>query len=362
MKLRISNLIFLYFGLALIGISGFFFTLFVSKPVGFYAFIIAAALGGFGVASNIFFTKRSKRQLVCPTGSNCNAVVNSRYSRFFGISLEYWGMAYFAVVIISYSILILAPEILFGLALVLLMLLTFCAGIFSSYLLFVQAFLLRQWCIWCILAAFMSLTVFLVSLISLQPAIAFLAEIENFIQFLRFLGFALGVGGASSAVFMFFRFLRDLEIDDHELKVINSIFELVWIGFGMTLVGQLAIYVIYSEALSASGVFIGQTLVLFIAALSGGVLMIIYAPFLVFVPFQKAQELSRASFVHLRLPTVIVGSIALGSWYFSFALNFIPSITFSSLIISYSIFIVLFSSGAILWEKGLVEKTLPAKE
>lgn len=362
MKIRISNLLFLYFGLALIGISGFFFTLFVEKPAGFYAFIIAASLGGFGVAANIFYTKKNKKQLVCPTGSNCNVVVNSRYSKFFGISLEYWGMTYFTVIIISYLLLIFAPHIFSGYAFIILMLLTMSAGLFSSYLLFVQAFLLRAWCIWCILASLMSLTVFTIAFISLPIAINILVGLENIVQLVRFLGFSFAIGGATSAIFLFFRFLKDLDIDDRELEVLNGIFELVWVGFGMILVSQLTLYVIYAEALASSGVFIIQTISLFIAAFSGGVLMIIYAPFLVFVPFQKSLEGDKSSaFASLRRPTVIIGTIALFSWYFSFVMNFIPEIKFLSALISYIALLSLAILASMMWEKGFSEKTLQEK-
>jgi len=84
--------IFLYFFLLLLGISGFFFAVIWPHAVGFYAFIAFAAAGGFGVSLYIYYTKRHHKQLVCPIGSNCNAVVTSRYAKFLGVSLEYWGM------------------------------------------------------------------------------------------------------------------------------------------------------------------------------------------------------------------------------------------------------------------------------
>jgi uncharacterized membrane protein len=357
MKLHISNLILLYFGLALLGVIGFFFTLFLPEPVGFYAFIIAAALGGLGVSTNIYYTKKNKRQLVCPTGSDCNAVVNSRYSKFFGISLEYWGMTYFSVIVISYLALITTPDTLGSSTRLAILLFTMAAGLFSSYLLFVQAFILRQWCIWCILAAFLSLTVFTISLISSQTAIAFLVEIERGIEMLRFLGFSLGLGGASAAIFSFFRFLKkDLSIDDHELEVIKGIFELVWVGFGLTIISQFALYVIYAQSLATSGPFLAQVIALFAAALAGGVLMIIYAPFLVFVPFQKLAPGEHHSFLSLRRPTLIFGAIALSSWYFAFVMNFIPAFNFTTLLLIYLSFLAIVIAGCLEWERGLDNK------
>lgn len=160
MKLSISKRILLYFGLLFVGISGFFFTVILPQPAGFYAFVVMAALGGFGVSANIWLAKRSKKQLVCPSGSDCNIVVTSRYSKFFSIPLEYFGMFYFATIFVSYLVLVFSPQSLMGTPHLLIITLSVCAFFFSSYLLFVQAFLLRAWCIWCVLAAMLSLTIF----------------------------------------------------------------------------------------------------------------------------------------------------------------------------------------------------------
>lgn len=360
-KIRIPSLYYLYFGLILLGMSGFIFTVFLPSPMGFYAFIATAALGGFGVATNIFFTKKSKRQLVCPTGSDCNVVVNSRYSKFFGVSLERMGMAYFAFIVLAYLALIFVPHIYSPNAITILVALTLCAGLFSSYLLFVQAFLLRAWCIWCILASFLSITVFVSSFASLPVAIAFLAEFQNIISAIRFFGFAFAVGGATAAVFLFFRLLKDLDIDDKELHLLNGILELVWVGFGLILIGQLAFYVIYADSLANSSLFIIQTAALFIAAFGNALSMIIYGPFLVFVPF-KENGVDSAVFSSLRLPTAIVWAITLASWYFALSLDFIqkqPGL--QTVLISYGIVLVLAIIGGIIWEKRFVEKKKTAE-
>src|SRR3989344_3245126 len=198
----IQKRLLLYFALLMLGISGFFFPVIFPTAQGFYAFIIIAALGGFGVSANIYYAKRNKQQLVCPTGSDCNAVVTSKYSKFFGIPLEYLGMGYFLTVALVYGSLIFDPTIIVGSGRLFLIMLSTAAFFFSSYLLFVQAFLLRQWCIWCILASMFSYTVFFMSLSSLAPAVLFLGSIEPILRMLQFLGFAFGMGGSTAAVFL----------------------------------------------------------------------------------------------------------------------------------------------------------------
>ena len=214
--------IFLYFFLLILGISGFFFMVVWPQAVGFYAFIALAAVGGFGVALYIYYTKKHNKQLVCPIGLNCNVVITSRYSQFLGLPLEYLGMFYYAVIFAAYVILIFAPHILSQLFLFGLEIFTAAAFFFALYLLFVQAFILRQWCIWCILSAALSIGIFIISLASVNLATAFLTEAQTIIGAIHALGFVLGMGGATTALFLFLIFLRDRTIDEKELQTLKD--------------------------------------------------------------------------------------------------------------------------------------------
>jgi len=350
---------FLYFGLALVGIGGFFFTTFMTRPTGFYVFVITAALAGLGVAANINSTKRSGAELVCPTGSDCNSVVNSRYSKFFGLPLEYWGLTYFALIIAAYLILIFWPGMLPGPLLVVLMLLTMGGALFSLYLLFIQAFIVRAWCIWCILEALMSLTVFSISIAILPVGAPLLAGILPVIDYLRFVGYALGIGAGSAAVFMFFHFLKDSNIDDRELEVIKGIFELVWFGFILAMISQFVIYAVHADLLAGSGPFIAQTFSLLVAAFAGGILMLIFTPYLVFVPFKKsavANESWQPSFgENIRHPTFAIWAIAIASWYFSLAMTFVRSVDLVKLLIIYASVLILAVGVSFFLERQIVK-------
>jgi len=346
--------ILLYFFLLILGISGFFFAVIWPHSIGFYAFIVFAATGGLGVASYIYRTKKRHEQLVCPTGSDCNAVVNSRYAKFMGISLEYWGMLYYSIIFVSYIVLIFAPHLFSKLLLSGLMLLTLTAFLFSLYLLFVQAFLLRQWCIWCLLSATLSIAIFITSLASVDYALAFLLRIETVIGAFHALGFALGVGGVTAMFILFSRFLRDFNIDEGELQTLKGIFELVWIGLAFVLIGQFSYFITYADTLSRSGPFLAQTTALFVAAVSSAVLMIIFAPFLVAMPFSDTAISHRHSPLDpLRRPFFITGAVALLSWYFAFMMNYTSEYKPSILFLVYIIVLVVAVAVALLWEKRI---------
>lgn len=351
--MKISSKTVLYFCLILLGVSGFFFTIFLDYPTGFYAFVVMAALGGFGVSANVWHTKRSGKELVCPAGSNCNVVVNSRYSRFFGIKLEYMGMAYFTLIILGYLALILFPEFFVGGRLLALSLLTVAAALFSCYLLFVQAILLRSWCIWCVLASFMSLTVFFISLISLPLAVSWLVNITHVIEMFQFLGFVLGMGGATAAVFLFLNnFLKDSSISESELKTLQSFYELVWFGFGLVVISQFAFYVTDPQILIRSGLFIAKIIAMLVSGFAGAMLMIIFAPFLAYVPFHNMGQKPEVSWLtKLRRPTFIIGAVAITSWYFAFATNFMTENRIAVLLIGYFALLILSGIASVLSEK-----------
>ena len=350
--------ILLYFFLCVLAMIGFFFAIFWPHTIGFYTFIIFTATGGLGVALYIYYTKKHHGQLVCPTGSNCNTVVNSRYSKFLGVSLEYWGMLYYSVIITSYLILILAPQIISGIFLSGLIIFTATAFMFSLYLLFVQAFLLRQWCIWCLLSAMLSILIFIVSLASLDFAVAFLIEMTKFIEIIRDLGFVLGMGGATAAMFLFFRFLRDLNIDKHELQALKGISELVWLGLVFIFVGKFALFITNPGLFSRTDSFLIQIIALFVVVLSGAVLMIILAPFLGMIPFNSADSKGSGHFSleSLRKPLFINGAIALSSWYFAFIMNYISGYRLFSLFLIYILVLVIAVLISLFWERVIIKR------
>jgi len=364
-KLMIGKSICIYFIVILATISGFFFAVVKPDNIGFYSFIAVASLGGLGVAIYIFNTKRKGRELVCPMGSNCNAVVTSRYSEFAGVKLEYLGMLYFTAIFFSYMALIFTPQILTGWMVSTIVLLTVGAALFSGYLLFVQAFLLRQWCIWCLLVSFLSLSIFVVSLISLNRIVEFLAEIQTFLEAMTFFGFALGLGGSTVAVFLFYKFLQDLSIDDPELNTLKGVSELIWVGFGLVLISQLATYVANSEVLSQSGVFLSRLISLFVLGAVGAVLMIIFAPFLSIIPFKtekgadknlsedsaSGQKEKPSMLTSLRRPIFITGAIALSSWYFAFLTKYITvNYNIYTMLTIYTVVVFVAILIALIWE------------
>jgi uncharacterized membrane protein len=350
----------LYFFLLVLGASGFFFAVVLPQAIGLYAFSVLAALGGFGVALYIFRTKRGGGQLVCPVGSNCNAVINSRYSKFLGLPIEYLGMAYYFIVVSAYTVLIFLPGLLSGVFLSALMTLTAGAFLFSLYLLFAQAFLLRQWCIWCLLSAMLSIVIFVVSLASIGFAVTFLAEISTALAVMHSLGFILGLGGAITATFLFSKFLSDRSISKEELGILQMLSELIWLGLALTVISQLASYVAYADILSFYAPFLVQTLALFVAVVMSAAIMIIFEPFLTMIPFSEDPSQKKLpALSSLRRPVFITGAVALSSWSFAFAMDHSPSYGMLHLILAYAVFLLAAVCVALIWERKIEKPIIP---
>src|SRR5688572_27878305 len=103
---------------------------------------IFAAFVGFLIAAHIRGKKRSNEHLVCHVGSDCNAVVHSDFSKFFGVPVELLGMFYYGITAIGHGLLIAAPGFLPAWSALFLLTLSLIGFLFSLYLIFIQAFTL----------------------------------------------------------------------------------------------------------------------------------------------------------------------------------------------------------------------------
>jgi len=127
-------------------------------------FISILALAGFFVAFHIYKEKREKKPLICPMRFDCNAVVNSDYSKFFGIPVEIFGMFYYLAVFLSYIFIAFLPSILPVWFVLIVAFISISAFLFSIYLILIQIFALKTYCSWCLVSAFISTCIFVLTL------------------------------------------------------------------------------------------------------------------------------------------------------------------------------------------------------
>ena len=121
---------------------------------------------GFMVARHIRYHKKTGKLLVCPIQFDCNTVVNSDYSRLFGIPVEILGMAYYFLVAVSYLFFIFMPGLLPNFLIGFMIMLSLIAFLFSVYLICVQIFILKKGCSWCFVSAFISISIFILTVLT----------------------------------------------------------------------------------------------------------------------------------------------------------------------------------------------------
>ena len=135
-----------------------------SNYVLFRASICVLAFCGFFVARHIRQHKLKGKRLVCVARFDCHSVVNSDYSKFFGIPVELLGMTYYMLVFMSYLSFILMPSMYSDIWGMVMVALSASAFIFSVYLIGVQLFVLRKACSWCFISASISIFIFALSI------------------------------------------------------------------------------------------------------------------------------------------------------------------------------------------------------
>jgi len=302
--------------------------------------MIFLGIGGLVLSAYILYIKLSNKTMVCPTGSDCNKVIFSRYSNFFGIPLEYLGIFYYAFIIFLYSTLILYPgivpeSVIFGALLI-----TAGAFLFSLYLTSIQAFALKQWCMWCLLSAALSTTIFIVSFGKLSFGLSFLTTALPWIFTIHFLALALGVGGVTLVIALFFRFLRDLRISGSELSVIKIVFEAIWFSLAIFTLTEFAIYMTSPEAFISSPQFLAKIFVLAFLVILSVIINLIVMPMLTAIDFGEKKNANHKEFVRMRGLSFGLGAIYVTSWYFVFIIDVMPtmSVEFSNLMTIYTIF------------------------
>lgn len=125
---------------------------------------LAAFISLIGLGDSVYLTVKHflDEKVPCSLISGCEMVLTSQYAEIFGIPTAAFGaLAYFAV----FSLAILAAFgnrlmwFVFGLATVAMLL-------FTLWLLYLQAFVIKAYCQFCLLSAATTLTLFIIAIVS----------------------------------------------------------------------------------------------------------------------------------------------------------------------------------------------------
>lgn len=126
--------------------------------------IPAAIVALIGIADAVYLTIHhlQNEMVPCSIVSGCETVLTSRYAEFYGIPLAAFGLAAYVV---AFLLIILAffrfrrLWLAFGLQ-------VFLMAVFSLWLIYLQAFVIKAFCQYCLLSAGVTFTLLIIALIS----------------------------------------------------------------------------------------------------------------------------------------------------------------------------------------------------
>jgi uncharacterized membrane protein len=295
-----------------------------------YMITIVLALAGFAIAAMIRHKKKIGHPMVCPLGSDCDSVVYSPYSKFFGIDVVNAGLAYYGIIATLYVYIALFPQHIPEALHVIGFLMTVGAVIFSIYLLIVQVLVIKEFCFWCVMSALVSFGLLISSAFTMGPTlILILREYKIVVVILHALSAALGVGTVLVTDIFFMKFLKDFRISQSESEILDTLSQVVWFALGMLILTGIALYIPASAELLMKTKFIAKVIIVGVVLVNGILLNLLVAPQLVKISFGEIPIDTPDQLHHLRRLAFAFGAVSIVSWLSTFILGSVRSIPLS---------------------------------
>lgn len=281
-----------------------------------------AAVIGIGISHYIHTQKKKKATLICPREGACEKVIHSSFATTFGVDNTVLGMGYYVLIGSLYAVLLAVPQLASGVILWVMTIATCVGALFSLYLIALQAFVIRTWCVWCLGSAVA--TFLLVGALfghEMSELFALLAQQHMWWVILHNIGFILGLGGATITDIMFFRFLKRGTITREQKETMDTLSNVIWIGLCVLIVSGIMLYLPEQARLSVSSKFLLKLVVVSVITINGFFLNVLVGPRM--RQFSLDQTLPARRF---RRRAFVLGAISITSWYTAFLLGSFRSI------------------------------------
>lgn len=118
-----------------------------------------------GLTDSIYIAwKTSKKQpLACPLNTDCNKVLNSKWSKTFHIKNEYLGILYYTFIIVIAFLWFYTNKAYLQ---HLLLFSSIIALLFSIFFVYVQKYLIKEYCFYCLISVFINLPITFLALVT----------------------------------------------------------------------------------------------------------------------------------------------------------------------------------------------------
>ncbi|MBI4117570.1 MAG: vitamin K epoxide reductase family protein [Parcubacteria group bacterium] len=281
------------------------------------------------IAGYIFVKKNNGHAMVCPMNMHCEPVLTSEYARTFGIPNELMGIAYYSFIALWYAMTLLFTSLVTETTMLLTVIVSGGAFLFSTYLIGIQAFVLKNWCSWCIISAALSTAIFFVTLLSLPfPLAPILVRYEFLFVLMHLIAVGLGVGGATIGDILFFKFLKDFRISRFEADVLRTLSQIIWTALGIFFISGAAIYLTDMAKYNESSKFLVKMFIVLVITINGFFLNLVIAPKLMKISFHKKHDHKARELAKYRKLAFSLGAISLTSWYTALILGSMHQIPF----------------------------------
>lgn len=304
--------------------------MFVLEMIFFDLGPVVFGLAGFFLASYVYIKKNRKENLVCPLDGKCDDVVNSKFSKFLGLPVEVMGMIYYIMIVLFYGYFFLNPYGVSDILKFFVTGLTIGAFIFSIYLVFIQAFILKKWCTWCLFSAGFSTFIFVTAVFGADfKLIPLLAEHKGVIVFFHALAASLGVGAATITDIFFFKFLKDYRISEKEKNTMDTLSNVIWVALGLLVITGIGLFLPNQEVLGQSSKFLVKVVGVFVLIVNGIFLNLVVSPKMMEISYGGEHDYVKGELHVFRKLSYALGGISISSWYVVFLLGSLRSIPIS---------------------------------
>ena len=320
--------------------------------------LFVLSLAGFLVVWYIARTKKKKTELVCPLKGKCNTVIYSKYSKFLGIDLTNFGLAYYGVLVVGYAAMMVMPALPEVFVFVILGM-SVAGVLFSAYLTAIQGLILKSWCTWCITSAIITAAITVISLITTSISLlGFLAEYKGVIVILHALAAAVGVGATTVTDISFTKYLRDFRIDQLESASMRMYSQIIWFALGLLILTGIGLYLPETATLNTSSKFLVKVVAVAVITLNGVVLNLFVTPLLTKMSFAAYKKDLPAGFARARSIMFASGAVSIASWYLVFVLGSVRSIpvSFQVGLVGYVGILIAAVVGSAMYERLIVKK------
>lgn len=122
---------------------------------GLTALSLLFTLAAIGISETVYLIrKRYAEELpVCIVGSGCHTVLTSKYSKTFGIHNDVLGLIFYIFVSVITALLLIGfppyDEMIRISAIAIILI----GAVMSVYFTYLQAFVIKNWCVWCLISA-----------------------------------------------------------------------------------------------------------------------------------------------------------------------------------------------------------------